>query len=39
MVFTGQDVKQLLNEALQQAQSKPDSGVTTQKVNMNRSKN
>jgi hypothetical protein len=39
VVFTGQDVKQLLNEALQQAQSEPDIGETAQKVNMNRSKN
>ncbi len=38
MVFTEQDVKQLLQEALQQAQSKPDTGETTQKINLNRSR-
>jgi len=37
MVFTEQDVKQLLQEALQQAQSGPDTGETTQKINLNRS--
>ena len=37
MVFTDQDVKQLLQEALGQAQSEPDSGDTTQKININRS--
>ena len=39
MVFTTQDVKQLLKEALQQAQSEPDTGETTQKININRSRN
>ena len=39
MVFTEQDVKQLLQGALQQAQSKPDTGETTQKININRSRN
>jgi len=39
MVFTTQDVKQLLQEALQQAQSEPDTGKTTQKININRSGN
>ena len=38
MVFTDQDVKQLLQEALQQAQSKPDKGNTVQQINMNRSR-
>jgi len=38
MVFTEQDVKQLLQEALQQAQSEPDTGETTQKINLNRSR-
>ena len=37
MVFTEQDVKRLLQEALQQAQSEHDTGKTTQKINMNRS--
>jgi len=37
MVFTEQDIKQLLQEALQQAQSRPDTGETTQKINLNRS--
>ena len=37
MVFTEQDVKQLLKKALQQAQSGPDTGETTQKINLNRS--
>jgi hypothetical protein len=39
MVFSEQDVKQLLNEALEQAQSEPDSGETQQKINLNRSRN
>ena len=38
MTFTDQDVKQLLNEALQQAQSEPDTDKTTQKINLNRSR-
>ncbi len=38
MVFTEQDVKQLLQEALQQAKSCPDSGDTTQKINIHRSR-
>ncbi len=38
MVFTEQDLKRLLQEALQQAQSKPDKGNTTQQINMNRSR-
>ena len=38
MVFTEKDVKQLLQEALQQAQSKPDEGETVQKINRNRSR-
>lgn len=38
MVFTEQDVKQLLQEALQQAQLGPDIGETTQKINLNRSR-
>ena len=38
MVFTEQDVKQLLQEALQQAQSKPDTDESTQKINQNRSR-
>ena len=37
MVFTEQDVKQLLQEAFQQVQSMPDIGKTTQKINLNRS--
>ena len=37
MVFTEQDVKQLLQEALQQAQSEPDIGESAQKINQNRS--
>jgi hypothetical protein len=37
MVFTEQDVKQLLQEALRQAKLKPDKGSTTQQINMNRS--
>jgi len=37
MVFTNQDVKQSLQEALKQAQSKPKKGSTPQQVNMNRS--
>ncbi len=39
MVFTERDVKQLLQEALQQAQSESDAGDTTQKINLNRSSN
>ncbi len=39
MVFTEKDVKQLLQEALQQAQSTPDVGETTQKINFKRSRN
>ncbi len=38
MVFTEQDVKQLLQEALKQAQSKPKKGSTIQQINMNRSR-
>ena len=38
MVFTEQDVKQLLQEALKQAQSEPDAGETTQRINLNRSR-
>ncbi|MFC1985327.1 hypothetical protein ACFLT4_05050 [Chloroflexota bacterium] len=38
MVFINQDVKQLLQEALQQAQSRPDKGNTVQQINMNRSR-
>ena len=38
MVSTEQDVKQLLQEALQQAQSGPDTGETTQQINLNRSR-
>ena len=37
MAFTEQDVKQLLKEALQQAQLEPDAGETPQKINLNRS--
>ena len=37
MVFTEQDVKQLLQEALQQAQSEPDTGETIKNINLNRS--
>ena len=37
MAFTEPDVKQLLQEALKQAQSKPDKGNTIQQINMNRS--
>ena len=37
MVFTEQDVKQLLQDALKQAQSEPDKGKTAQKINQNRS--
>ncbi len=36
-MFTDQDVKHLLQEALQQAQSKPDEGETIQRINRNRS--
>ena len=39
MVFTELDVKQLLQETLQQAKSYPDSGKTTQRINMHRSRN
>ncbi|MFC2070487.1 hypothetical protein ACFLTB_04885 [Chloroflexota bacterium] len=39
MVFTEQNVKQLLQEALQQAQSESDTDETTQKININRSRN
>ena len=39
MVYTEQDVKQLLQEALKQAQPKPDKGETKQKININRSQN
>ena len=39
MVFTETNVKQLLQETLQQVKSYPDSGKTTQKINMNRSRN
>jgi len=39
MVFTESDVKQLLQGALQQAKSHPDSGKTTQRINMGRSQN
>ncbi len=38
MAFTEQDVKQLLQEAFQQAKSKPDKGKTTQQINANRSR-
>ena len=37
MAFTEQDVKQLLQKALKQAQSEPDKGDTTQEINQNRS--
>jgi len=37
MAFTDQDVKQLLQEALKHAQSKPKKGSTPQQINMNRS--
>jgi hypothetical protein len=36
-VFTDQDVKQLLQGALKQAQSKPKKGSTIQQINKNRS--
>ncbi len=39
MVFTEPNVKQLLQEALQQAKSYTDSGKTMQKINMHRSQN
>ena len=39
MVFTARNVKELLQEALQQAQSEPDTGDTSQKINFNRSHN
>ena len=38
MAFTEQDVKRLLQEALKQAQSESDTGETTQKINLNRSR-
>jgi hypothetical protein len=38
MVFTEQDVKQLLLEALQQAQLEPNTSETTQKTNLDRSR-
>jgi hypothetical protein len=38
MVFTEQDVKQLLQESLHLAQSEPDRGKSTQKINQNRSR-
>lgn len=38
MVFTEQDVKQLLREAFGQAQSAPDTGKTNQEINLNRSR-
>jgi len=37
MVFTEQDVKQLLQESLHLAQSEPDRGDSAQKINQNRS--
>ena len=37
MVFTDQDVKQLLQEALQRAQLKPDKGEIVRAINKNRS--
>ena len=37
MVFTDQDIKQLLQGALKQAQSKPDKGSTLQQINMHKS--
>ena len=37
MTFTEQDVKQLLQESLQQAQSESDQGETKQKINAHRS--
>ncbi|MFC1952344.1 hypothetical protein ACFLV8_01725 [Chloroflexota bacterium] len=39
MVFTEQDIKKLLQDALNQAQSYSDAGNTPQKINMNRSLN
>ncbi|MFC1873423.1 hypothetical protein ACFLW3_01240 [Chloroflexota bacterium] len=39
MVFTELDVKQLLQETLQQTKSYPNSGKTTQRININRSRN
>ena len=38
MAFTEQDVKQLLQESLHLAQSQPDTGESTQKINQNRSR-
>ncbi len=38
MSFTEKDVKRLLQEALKQAQSEPDTGETIQKINLNRSR-
>jgi len=38
MAFTEQDVKQLLGESLQQAQSEPDTGETTRTINLSRSR-
>ncbi|MFC2056937.1 hypothetical protein ACFLTO_05165 [Chloroflexota bacterium] len=37
-MFSEPDVKQLLQEALKQAQTKPDKGETTQQINLNRSR-
>ena len=37
-MFTEQDVKQLLQEALKHAQSKPKKGSTIQQINMNRTR-
>ena len=37
MVFTEQDVKQLLQNALDQAKLEPDKGKTAQQINQNRS--
>ncbi|MFC2011173.1 hypothetical protein ACFLUR_02650 [Chloroflexota bacterium] len=39
MVFTEQDVKQLLQKNLELARAEPDKGDTPQKVNQNRSRN
>ena len=39
MVFTGPNVKLLLQETLQQSKSYPDNGKTTQRINMYRSQN
>ena len=38
MSFAEQDVKRLLQEALKQAQSEPDTGETKQKISLNRSR-